>query len=322
MDCERAFTVLASLAQRREAAIDPGEVESLSAQGLLRGIDHESRSRMESAASAIDGVASRVRNLRRTLDAATSAGGFFRRGEVAAHEASRAELRELEVRLEELTRVKATADSLTWNGPTGTFVQITLAGRRMVSDLAVRRYRLTGASFEDFLDGMGRLRAGLEATVRRAVQILDFIGSAVDSLNLEDTARSPYSTESFPRFDSAIGASMSSISRPALRVPALILAKQGDDVFRYAAAFNRILAEIRFSSVKVEDLLMAGAFLASQPANGDVVPRFERLRHDLESSGLWTGVEVLLAASLVDLEPEPLSEVLRRLNTPPIPRPV
>src|SRR5256712_11630769 len=191
MDCERAFTVLAALAQRREVAIDPGEVESLSSQGLLRGIDPESRRRMESDASAIDGVASRVRNLRRTLDAATSAGGIFRRGEVAAHEASRAELRELEVRLEELTRVKTTADALTWNEPTGMFVQITLAGRRMVSDLAVRRYRLTGASFEDFLNGMGRLRAGLEATVRRAVQILDFIGSAVDSLNLEDTARSP-----------------------------------------------------------------------------------------------------------------------------------
>src|SRR2546427_12359103 len=89
MDCERAFTVLAALAQRREVAIDPGEVESLSSQGLLRGIDPGSRRRMESDASAIDGVASRVRNLRRTLDAATSAGGIFRRGEVAAHEASR-----------------------------------------------------------------------------------------------------------------------------------------------------------------------------------------------------------------------------------------
>ena len=286
MDCERAFAILASLAQRQNGEMTGEELEDLVSRGLVRSVDKETKARMDSEVSGIAAIASRVQNLRRSLDSVAGSRGLFRREGIAPHEASRIELREIEVRLEEATRTKSTVDSLVWDASAETYVQITFQGRRALSDLAVRRYRLAGASFDEFLEGLRMLRAGLEATVRRSAQIL----VSISTFN-------------------------SSISKPALRVPALILAKQGIDTIRYAAAFNRIFSEIRSPSAKDEDLLMAAAFLASLPTTDeDVLQRFEDLRKTLRSTGQWNGVEVLLAASLIDLQPEILNDVLQRLN--------
>ncbi len=285
-DCDRAFAVLEALVQHREAGASAEEVELLGARGLLRIVGVDSVEEMESEVGELAAVADEVRVLARRLDAADAPRRWFARAGAPPLEGTRAALRRARARLSDLTRLKATLDSLAPCGDVGGSVELTLDGRRALSDLAIRRYRLEGVPFEGFLENMAGMRSGMEAIVRRAEMIT-----------------------------ADLSAGFSEYAKPELRVPALMLAKQGPDPMRLGASYARFLERVKLAQAGKEDTLAAAALLAAVPADERIVlERYDGLREALRASGQWQPWEAILAASFADLPWDGGAAALERLQ--------
>lgn len=277
MNADRTIAILRALHVREPVTATSEEVAVLERMGLLRTATRDARAALETTVAPLPSLAEQARAVARSRHAAAGPLSGFGPG-------GGTPLREITSRIEQLTRLRASLDALVWSDAVERYLEITLEGRRTLTDLAVWRPRVGDLPLEAFLEQMAGLRRGLESTIRRADAIVRVAAQEL-----------PYMA-------------------PDLRTAALILARESQDPLRTATTFVRIHRSADWRGAPPGDSLLAAALLATVPVpEAQVLTTFQQAWMELLAHDPYPEMQPVIAASLAELSPEDRGRALGRL---------